>query len=1040
MYRLVLAQVRKPIDLSAFTSTFCTKVSIRRPLRENSGVEISGTLNRASNGFQHGMQQFLVKINPFLAIKPFSHTYATDATVPKSDKSESMSDIIKELNNHVANKNRISHHELKTLLSKLKTQDVTGRQALDILRFCAFGRTDQNVSETVKSIWYELKKQEHEFHTQHYNYLLRFASEKQDVIHTQAIFDEMFADGIEPDAVSYQCLLSVYCKSGNIAKAIEILDLMNQDQFLIDECSYNYVVQCHIICGNIEAANATITSLNESGFRINRDTLATFLRHYAKAGDVENVQKTLASFKTENIELMNNDILNVIYELAANGYADKIDMFFEYLQPNAELLTSLANAITLFVANKQSTILPTILQLAKEAGDVRSLYKHLINEMVRHVTAGEEFTATIKLIEANGYTVENSFDMFKSALKGSSEEIIRRLLVYMKANEMEVTQITFEKLFQFSAAKGVDEVLNVVNLMCTDFRILPQSAYIRDVILPAFGASEDTAFVLTKLRKTKIPVNRTIIALVNKSLNKCDFKTAIDLLNSLQCFYANNRFITQPLLNAYASTGDEQSFVRIVNMMHANFAKINEDRDVKLFPAIEVQKKQKFIGEMLYASIAHTLTDSKRLTQLLDAFIAERLVTSSKHIEKIQEELLKVNGSSQISRLLTKLSADKVQLKPSNRKPRIDMDQLSAAELQIILDEQRSMGRDVAGTEKLLLLAYIHGGNVAQVDSMMSGGQFTLTNANYAKLIELYTRIGNLESALDMLKQVRTKNPSFKLNPTITAQLATLMYENNVNFDEICALLYTQRLDKEVLKDNIPFEKFLQRLAADGHTQLVEQLFNTLVKFNYIKVSIQTVGPLISVHLNNAVYSEAVAKYEYLAKTYKLTPMSTRLFEELIRNNELDLLQRAFNTHEAHDKSDAIGRLALAFSQCGQARQAKSHFERVRINDVTKIIHKQCKRYVVTDDIESAKKLLKSTSGLSCDRRKIYQTILDIYHKQNMAEEALELWTDIANDNILPSANFVDKLVELLRANNIKLPSDLEMKIATNLKIDSKNT
>lgn len=125
--------------------------------------------------------------------------YATNA-VPKSEKSKCITEFIDELNDRVAKKNRLSHHELKILLNKLKTEEVSDQQALDILRFCTFGRTDQNVSETVKSIWHELKKHEHEFHTQHYNHLLRFASEKQDIDLTQAVFDGMFADGIKPDA------------------------------------------------------------------------------------------------------------------------------------------------------------------------------------------------------------------------------------------------------------------------------------------------------------------------------------------------------------------------------------------------------------------------------------------------------------------------------------------------------------------------------------------------------------------------------------------------------------------------------------------------------------------------------------------------------------------------------------------------------------------------------------------------------------------------------------------------------------------------
>lgn len=111
-----------------------------------------------------------------------------------------MTDFIAELNDRVTNNNRISQYELKTLLNKIETEKVSNEQALDILRFCSFGRLDQNLSETVKSIWYALEKHGHELNIQHYNYLLQFASEKQDTILTQSIFDELIADGLEPNA------------------------------------------------------------------------------------------------------------------------------------------------------------------------------------------------------------------------------------------------------------------------------------------------------------------------------------------------------------------------------------------------------------------------------------------------------------------------------------------------------------------------------------------------------------------------------------------------------------------------------------------------------------------------------------------------------------------------------------------------------------------------------------------------------------------------------------------------------------------------
>ena len=49
--------------------------------------------------------------------------------------------------------------------------------------------------------------------------------------------------------VSYQLLLGMYCKIGEMEKAIGVLDMMDKENMYINEGSYNNLVQCHIICG-----------------------------------------------------------------------------------------------------------------------------------------------------------------------------------------------------------------------------------------------------------------------------------------------------------------------------------------------------------------------------------------------------------------------------------------------------------------------------------------------------------------------------------------------------------------------------------------------------------------------------------------------------------------------------------------------------------------------------------------------------------------------------------------------------------------------
>lgn len=82
-------------------------------------------------------------------------------------------------------------------------QPLTSDQTLDMWRLCSVARTDQNVSGIIKNIWHKLCADSmagDEFEFQYYSHILKFASDRQDVKHTQAIFDEMVADAVQSDA------------------------------------------------------------------------------------------------------------------------------------------------------------------------------------------------------------------------------------------------------------------------------------------------------------------------------------------------------------------------------------------------------------------------------------------------------------------------------------------------------------------------------------------------------------------------------------------------------------------------------------------------------------------------------------------------------------------------------------------------------------------------------------------------------------------------------------------------------------------------
>lgn len=128
----------------------------------------------------------------------FIRTYVT--ATHEITKTSSLDFIVTELKNRAKYKLNLSLNDLQLLLSKLKAERVNSEEALEILKCCACASTKENLSAIVNDIWIELKNENTEFQVQHYNYMLRFAKDKQDTQRAQEIFNEMQQNGIKPDS------------------------------------------------------------------------------------------------------------------------------------------------------------------------------------------------------------------------------------------------------------------------------------------------------------------------------------------------------------------------------------------------------------------------------------------------------------------------------------------------------------------------------------------------------------------------------------------------------------------------------------------------------------------------------------------------------------------------------------------------------------------------------------------------------------------------------------------------------------------------
>lgn len=779
---------------------------------------------------------------------------------------------------------------------------------------------------------------------------------------------------------------------------------------------------------NMQAALDTIEKMKETGFFLNFYGLEQLLRSFAKLGDIESINKTLEMFEESKVELVNRDILNVIVELAVNGHTEHIDKFLNRLQPNMELKRSLDNAIAIFVEKGQAKIVPKI--LASPQIDAVAKASKLIEEMVQKSSSADELNEVLKSLEAIDITLKNNLNVFKSALAGQSNDLIRAILNEMKANSLEITENSFAKLIKLESERSIEGVLDVLRSMINEFNIQPQISFIADVVLPAINAKENPLLALAKLKTINNNPPRFVIAAMVNCLNENDLQNAYKIGKNNPMFYDID-MIKRPLINAFVGSNDVKTFVQLVRLIYDSIIRVNtykKKEDNSEFNDIEIQNhKQKFIDQILFQAISSSLESSKVL--LLQAFVDEGFTISNEGAEKIKKTL-KSSQIPEIGPLIENLCSGDLTLRPiENRRNQGEISLLNSSEVQNILEIKIAQGGSAAVTEKHLLYAYLREENLTEIETLLGRSKFSVSNSDYAQVIELYVKKGKLDPALSMLRRVRDNNKKFQLDAIKTARLISLMVNNNRDFSEIETILVNNSQGKAEHRIFV-FERLLERLATDGNVDMVNKLYNALVKNCYIEPSIELIGYLVSVHLQRGDIDNAVAAYEKIVNEMNMTPMHMVVLNHLIRNDKIEQLQHVFDLYEkVHGQENALFRLAFAFVECGKDRQARLIFEHDQVKNISRQIYSRCKNFVQFNRLDAAKVLLKATEGIYCNRHVIYESILDIYIKQNEAEEALKLGKSyVADEDVIPKETFLNKLSTLLTKNNVKVPFAVKSK------------
>lgn len=144
---------------------------------------------------------------------------------------------------------------------------------------------------------------------------------------------------------------------------------------------------------------------------------------------------------------------------------------------------------------------------------------------------------------------------------------------------------------------------------------------------------------------------------------------------------------------------------------------------------------------------------------------------------------------------------------------------------------------------------------------------------------------------------------------------------------------------------------------------------------------------------------------------------------------------------DIHGEVNSLYDLVFSFVECGRIRQARKILETPGLRTRPQRINSACERYRQEGLVLPLEGLMEATKDLNhIDRGEICYSLLLSYIKDVQPDKALGLWTKMQEEDIAPNDQFMRKLGDFLKSQNIDVPFTMpEVKVG-NTKQQNKNS
>lgn len=955
-------------------------------------------------------------------------------------------DIIKRLNDDARKFGRLSITEVQRILDEIKiSRSLSTSQALMMISFCGNLLSDEQPDTRIKlvqDVWKTLETLGIELDISHYNALLKIYIDNEFNFDPNDIFADVDKKKLIPNRMTYQYLITRYCQQGDIDKAFQILKMIREKDALINIGIFNALIMGHWQANDMKGAENMLNIIKQAGIQPSSETFALLICGYIKHHNLEKADELIQKCELDGIAFTDKNYLDMIHAYAISGYVDEIDKILHKIVKSESYYREACNLMFKLIAeyklDEAFKILKSTEQCQSMDGINLPLGKSFIAHLIRcDVSMDDVLKYCKQLMIENLYPLTLNVAM-ENSLKYGREELALALFKVAKVNNVPVKYHYFWPLLvKRRKQNDIAGMLNVLSTMCNDFDIVLNSETVREYVIP-FMLKENSNIenIITNLRNYGISVSNIIASVVIQMLTEGDLKRAAIVAENYDAHYPIY-YIRKPLVSCFFSTGDVDSFVKLLWKMAvgADWFSKNSDKMKDEDHSIGSRDYREYTDQILMDIVRDMArrNDFSKLKEIIEQLCQYGVGISFRSAETIRS-LLPNKYNGELSSIIRSLISDEFktpQLPVKNS--RISISALSIRSLNKYSEILSTKGESTIHIKKQLFFAYARDKNLEkllEIKKELDAKNFVLTRGMYSYLINTFVECDRLDEAIDLYEKLQKTCLNFSLNSTKLLRLVLLLVQK-IQYEKAFELLKTKPNENEekVIEEKLHTNeticwKILDVFAENCDVQRVKKFFDVMLSNEFVEVTNILLGPLVKVHIKRNDLDSAIKEFKNCVLKYNATPWKNELCFIFIDNDDIDNLQKITDLSSlVHGESNTLQDLLFLFLEKGRIRQSQKILQIPGFRLRHDRFLTACKQYSNKGSYKHLLNLLTLTKEIPIiNRRKIYYYALLVCKKANDAQLALSLWINLQEDDITPTDEFLQILAEILMKSNIPVP------------------